>query len=162
MTRGLAISLEVELLVTQGPAQFGEGGLGVVVGIAVLQQLVYLRQPPPSAFASLGLAEGLTNHLHQIVQFLIRLILLDQRRNLLIIKPEALTRIKEVKGLGEELTMLEIVLEVDVAIHAHTDKSARARRIHQRLLLVGGTYKRGIAAELPDSLAVRRAELHFG
>ena len=59
MTRGLAIGLEVELLVAQGPAQFGEGGLGVVVGIAVLQQLVNLRQPPPSAFASLGLAAGI-------------------------------------------------------------------------------------------------------
>ena len=126
MTRGLAISLEVELLVAQGPAQFGEGGLGVVVGIAVLQHLVNLRQPPPSAFASLGLAEGLAYHLHQIIQFLIRLILLDQRRNLLIIKPVAFTLIEEMKHLREELLVFEIVLEVDVliVIDRHADEAS--------------------------------------
>ena len=35
----------------------------------------------------------------------------------------ALTFIKEVKGLGEELKMIEVIIEIDVACDTDTDES---------------------------------------
>ena len=91
MPRRDAFRLETKLHVVQGPAKFFKTGLWVVVGIAVFQQFVNLRQAPPPALSCLRVREGLANHLHQIVQFLIRFVLLDQRGDLLIIQPVALT-----------------------------------------------------------------------
>ena len=58
--------------------------------------------------------------------------------------------------------MIQIVSKIDslASRNAHTDKSAGACRINQRLQLIGGTYERGIATILLDSLAIRRTELH--
>ena len=98
----------------------------IVVGVAVFQQFVDLREFPPSAFAGLGLAEGFTNHLHQVVQLLIGLVLLDECGYLLVVQPESLAFIEEVKHLGEELLVVEVVLEIDVfsIFNGHADETS--------------------------------------
>ena len=90
---------------------------------------------------------------------LIRLVFLNQRGNLIVIQPEPLTRIKEVKRLGKELIMIEIVLEIDMTRHTDTDETTRTRGIDKRLQLVSSADKRGITAIEFDGLAVRRTEL---
>ena len=157
-----AAALEVELVVVQGVAQFDEGGVGVVVGITLRETLADVAQGPPLAFALLGLAEGLADHLHQVVHALIRLVFLDEHLDLIVFQPVALTVIKEVKSLGEELLMIEVVIEIDVARHADAGETPRTRGIDEGLLLVGGADERGIAAILLDGLAVRRTELDIG
>ena len=62
--------------------------------------------------------------------------------------------------MGEELAVVDGVAEIDVASHADADESTRTCGIHQGLLLIGGTYERGVAAILLDGFAVRRTELH--
>ena len=58
--------------------------------------------------------------------------------------------------------MVEIVCKIDVLAswNAYADEAARTRGINQRLLLVGGADKRGVASILFDGLAIRRTELH--
>ena len=57
--------------------------------------------------------------------------------------------------------MVEIVLEIDVSCDAHTDETTRTCWVNEGLHLVGCADERGIATELLDGLAVRRAELHI-
>ena len=57
--------------------------------------------------------------------------------------------------------MVQIIREVDVAIHAHTNESSRTCWIHQGLQLVGCTNKRGVSTILLDGFAVWRTELHI-
>ena len=75
---------------------------------------------------------------------------------------EALTILKQVECLGVELPMVEVVRIVDVLSYGntHADKPSRTRRVHQRLHLVGGADKRGVATVLLDGLAVWRTEFH--
>ena len=89
-----AAALEVELVVVQGVAQFDEGGIGVVVGVAFRETLADVAQGPPLAFALLGFAEGLADHLHQVVHALIRLVFLDEHLDLIVFQPMALSIIK--------------------------------------------------------------------
>ena len=140
MTRGLAVCLETKLLVAESPAYLGIGRLGIEVGIAVFQELVNLWQTPPSSLASLWLTEGLADHLHKVVEPLIRLVLLNQSCYFVIIQPESLTIIKQVQGLGEELAMIKIVFEIDVlaALNLDTDETSRTCGVDKWLLLVGG------------------------
>ena len=56
--------------------------------------------------------------------------------------------------------MVQIVLEINVAIYTDTDETARASRIDKGFQLVGGAYERGVATILLDGLAVWRTELH--
>ena len=58
--------------------------------------------------------------------------------------------------------MIQTVCKIDVLAsgNAYADETARTRRVHQWLLLVGGTNERGVASVLLDGLAVRRTELH--
>ena len=57
--------------------------------------------------------------------------------------------------------VVEIVLEVDVAIYAYADESSRARWVNQRFQLVGGADKRGVTTIEFDGLAVWGTELHI-
>ena len=121
------------------------------------------QRPPAFLLCGFRLAEALADHLHQVVQLLIGLVLLDECGDFSVVQPVMFTAIKQVEHLGVELFVPEIVLEVDVLARrdAHTDKASAARGIHQRLLLVGGADKRGITPELLDGLAVGRTELHL-
>ena len=92
---GLTVGFEVELLIAQGSPQFGKGGLRIVVGIAFRQFLAdFFQRPPLSLLRCFRLAEGLADHLHQVVQLLERLVLPDQRGYLVVIEPIALIIIK--------------------------------------------------------------------
>lgn len=64
--------------------------------------------------------------------------------------------------LGEELTVLNVVGEVDGARHLGADEAARSRRIGERLQRIGGGDERGVAAVLLVCLAVGWAELQVG
>ena len=55
--------------------------------------------------------------------------------------------------------MVEIILEVDVAIDTYADESTTSCWIHQWFQLVGGADKRGVTAIELDGLAVRWTEL---
>ena len=130
---GLALAGEVELHVVEGVADFLERGLRIEVGIARGEQGADITQTPPLALLIIiGAAERLANHLHQIVQMLIRLVFLNQRGNLIVIQPEALTLIKEVKCLGKKLPMIKIVLEIDITRHTDTDETTRTRGVDKR------------------------------
>ena len=60
--------------------------------------------------------------------------------------------------------MVHIVLEVDVLVvlDGYTHETSATCGVNEWFLLIGGTYKRGVATELLDGLAVGWAELHFG
>ena len=60
--------------------------------------------------------------------------------------------------------MIQIVLEVDVlaVLDGYTHETSATRGVNERFLLIGSTYKRGVATELFDGFAVGRTELHFG
>ena len=75
----------------------------------------------------------------KVVHALVVLVLADQHLYLVVIEPVAFLTIKEVEGLGEQLTVVHVVLEVDHARSLHADKAARAGGIGERLHLVGGT-----------------------
>ena len=114
---GLALAGEVELDVVEGCADFPEGGLRIEVGIARGEQGTDVSQTPPlTNFTIIRTAEGFANHLHKVVQVLIGFVFLNQRGNLIIVQPEALAFIKEVEGLGKELLMIEIILEIDIPV----------------------------------------------
>ena len=95
----------------------------------------------------------------KVVHALVVLVLADQHLYLVVIEPVAFPTIKEVKGLGEQLTVVHVVLEVDHARSLHADEAARAGGIGERLHLVGGTDERGVAAVLLNGLAIGRAKL---
>ena len=92
---GFAFALKIELYIVQGVAYLLEWRFWVEVGIARGQHLTDIAQTPPLALLCfLGAAEGLANHLNQIVQLLERLVLSHQLLNLIIVQPKALTFIK--------------------------------------------------------------------
>ena len=157
---GLTLALEVELNVIQGGTYLLEGRFGVEVGVAPGQELADVAQAPPAGLLIfLGATEALANHLHHVIQPLEGLVLLYQHGYLAVVQPETFPLIKQMKGLGIELLMTDIVLEVDVAIDSDADKTAASRWVNQRLHLVGSTNKRGVATILFDGLAVGWTEL---
>ena len=95
---------------------------------------MYLWQRPP-AFMLCGLrfAEGFADHLHQVVQLLIGLVLLNQRGDFRVVQPVMLPTIKQVEHLRKELLVVEVILEVDVLARgdAHADKTPAARGIYE-------------------------------
>ena len=102
---------------------------------------MYLWQRPPAfLLCGLRLAESLANHLHQVVQLLIGLVLLNQRGDFGVVQPVMLPTIKQVEYLRKELFVVEVVLEVDALARgdAHADKTPAARWIYEWFLLVGG------------------------
>ena len=65
------------------------------------------------------------------------------------------------KGLGKELLVVEVVFEIDVSCHTHTNETARTGWVNEGLHLIGGADERGVTAILLDGLAIRRSELHI-
>ena len=133
MTSRFSIAFEVELLVAEGSTQFLIRGLWIIIGETAFQQLMNLWQRPPTGLlCGFRLAEGLANHLHQVVQLLIRLVFLDQRGDFRIIQPVMLALIKQMEHLRKELFVIEVVPKIDILPrgNAHADKTSRTCRIH--------------------------------
>ena len=124
----------------------------------------YLTEMPPLTLIFHGFGKCLTDHLHQINRTLVRLVLFRQRLYLLVVQPVSLFIIEKVQRLRKELLVVEIVGKVDILVlgDAHTHKTARTCGVNQRLLLVGGAYQGGIAADQLDGLAVGRTEFYVG
>ena len=159
---GFALALEVELDVVEGVANLLKWSFWIEVGVVRGEQLTDVPEAPPGGlFSFFRTTEGLTNHFYQVVQVLIRLVFCYQRGYLAVVQPETLTFVKQMEGLGKELIMIEIILEIDIAIYTHTDESTTSRWIDEGFQLVGGTNKRGVATILLDGLAVRWTELHI-
>lgn len=118
-------------------------------------------EPPASALIVSRFAEKGEEHLLESVDALELLILAHEQGGIRIVEPVAGTLGDLLKQLGVDLTVDEVVGEVNVARDVYADEATGAGGIGKGLGLIGGANERGIAPILLVGLTVWRTELHI-
>ena len=130
--------------------------------VAFQQGRELLERQPLSVFAFLRSLHDAQHHLVESVEALVLQVVCGERTLLVLREPVALTIGYLLFQLGIELVVIDGCVEVDVAIDAHTDETARAGGIDEWHRLVGGADERGIATAHGVGLAVGWAIAQIG